>query len=38
MTPSLTNFFWSLGWGGLVVGIIVAGLLFVSQADKIKRS
>ncbi|MGB3695456.1 MAG: photosystem II reaction center X protein [Spirulinaceae cyanobacterium] len=39
MTPSLTNFFYSLIAGGLIVVIpVVVGLVFISQADKVKRS
>ena len=38
LTPSLTNFFWSLMWGTLVIGGIVGGMAFLSQNDKITRS
>ncbi|MDX2255572.1 MAG: photosystem II reaction center X protein [Pseudanabaenaceae cyanobacterium bins.39] len=37
MTPSLTNFFLSLVAGGVVLGLIFAALLVVSQKDKIVR-
>jgi len=38
MTPALMNFFISLLAGGVVVGGIFGGLLFISQKDQIKRS
>lgn len=39
MTPSLANFFYSLLAGALIVVVpVVAGLIFISQQDKIKRS
>ncbi|NJN86473.1 MAG: Photosystem II reaction center X protein [Leptolyngbyaceae cyanobacterium SL_7_1] len=38
MTPSLANFLFSLLAGALVVVVpVVVGLVFISQADKIKR-
>lgn len=38
MTPSLANFLFSLLAGAFVVVVpIVIGLVFISQADKIKR-
>ncbi|MGD1901416.1 MAG: photosystem II reaction center protein PsbX [Geitlerinemataceae cyanobacterium] len=38
MTPSLTNFFYSLLAGTLIVVIpATIGLLFISQRDKIRR-
>lgn len=39
MTPTLSNFFFSLIAGGLVVVIpVTVGLIIISQADKIKRT
>lgn len=39
MTPSLTNFFFSLLAGALVVVIpTVVALVFLSQSDKVTRS
>ncbi|MGK7927658.1 MAG: photosystem II reaction center protein PsbX [Spirulina sp.] len=39
MTPTLSNFFFSLIAGGLIVVVpIVIGLIVISQADKIKRT
>lgn len=39
MTPSLVNFFWSLFWGTVIVVVpVVAGLIWISQQDKITRS
>lgn len=38
VTPSLTNFFWSLLLGGIVIGGIIGGMLFLSLNDKITRS
>ncbi len=39
MTPSLTNFFFSLLAGALVVVIpAVVALVFLSQSDKVTRS
>ncbi len=37
MTSSLTNFLGSLVAGGVVLGLILAALLVVSQKDKIVR-
>ncbi|OIP75702.1 MAG: Photosystem II reaction center X protein [Oscillatoriales cyanobacterium CG2_30_44_21] len=37
MTPSLMNFFLSLVAGGVVLGLIFAAVLLVSQKDKIVR-
>ena len=38
VTTSLKGLFWSLGLGGIVLGLIVGGLLFLSQNDQITRS
>jgi Photosystem II reaction centre X protein (PsbX) len=38
ITPSLNGFFISLVSGGVVLGAIVGGVIFVSQLDKIQRS
>lgn len=39
MTPSLSNFIWSLVAGGVIVVIpVVVGLIFISQSDQITRS
>jgi hypothetical protein len=37
MTQSLSNFLGSLVAGGVVLGLILAALLIVSQKDKIVR-
>ncbi|MBD2578859.1 photosystem II reaction center X protein [Oscillatoria sp. FACHB-1406] len=38
MTPSLANLFWSLFWGTVIVVLpVIAGLVFISQKDKIQR-
>lgn len=38
ITPSLNGFFIGLVSGGVVLGAILGGLIFVSQLDKIQRS
>ncbi len=38
MTPSLSNFLFSILAGGIVLGLIFGGILLVSQLDRIKRS
>ncbi|WP_204103012.1 MULTISPECIES: photosystem II reaction center X protein [Spirulina sp. CCY15215] len=39
MTPTLSNFFFSLIAGALVVVVpVVLGLLIISQSDKISRT
>ena len=39
MTPSLSNFIWSLVAGGLIVVVpAIVALLIFSQFDKIERS
>ena len=39
MTPSLSNFIWSLVAGGIIVVVpVVIGLIFISQSDQITRS
>jgi photosystem II PsbX protein len=38
ITPSLMGFFYGLIAGAVVLGLIGASLLFISQKDKIQRS
>jgi photosystem II PsbX protein len=39
MTPSLTNFFYSLLAGFVIVVVpVVVGLVFISQKDKVRRT
>jgi hypothetical protein len=38
MTSSLSNFFYSLIAGGVVVSVIAAAVIFVSKTDRLKRS
>jgi hypothetical protein len=38
ITPSLRDFLLSLVAGGVIASLIVGGLFFVSQKDKIQRS
>ncbi len=37
MTPSLANFFYSLLFGLVLVGIGTVVLVFISQKDKVQR-
>ncbi|MDX1977300.1 MAG: photosystem II reaction center X protein [Pseudanabaenaceae cyanobacterium bins.68] len=37
MTPSLINFFWSLGFGVAVLGLLGGLILIASNKDKIAR-
>lgn len=38
ITPSLKGFFIGIAAGGVVLGLILGGMIFVSQQDKIKRT
>ncbi|WP_071590813.1 photosystem II reaction center X protein [Synechococcus sp. PCC 7336] len=38
MTPSLINFLLSLVYGGVVLGLIFGGIVFLGYLDKVKRS
>ncbi len=37
MTPSLSNFLWSLVAGAVVLGALFGAIVFVSQKDKVRR-
>jgi hypothetical protein len=37
MTPSLAGFFWSLVFGGTVLGAIFIGVLVIANIDSLKR-
>jgi len=37
MTPSLSNFLFSLVAGGVVLGLLFALIVFASQQDKVRR-
>ncbi|AGY60002.1 photosystem II reaction center X protein [Gloeobacter kilaueensis] len=36
MTPTLSNFLWSIFWGGAVVAIGAAALTVISRLDRIR--